>query len=267
MLFMASHVSRRGNVYYFRARVPTHLVELYGRSVVSLSLHTRDPAEARRRARERRVGHGSRWSCADREWPPHHGRGAPVRGKPPHDATPPRAAGRRRRREPRVGARRPARARLGLLASRRDDPDEVNRLPWQGAQNLQRRTALLGLRNVLRCRAGDARQVQVVLEVRDLHLATDVVRRRACNEAEVATQPRLGIVAMRILVAGALGHRVECRDHGRREALGRKPFEGPVGVHDHVVEDRDDPLAVGVQFRPPARPASDRSDRPRTRST
>jgi integrase len=55
MLFMPSHVTRRGDVYYFRARVPSHLVEAFGRSVVSLSLGTRDPVEARRRARERRV--------------------------------------------------------------------------------------------------------------------------------------------------------------------------------------------------------------------
>lgn len=55
MLFMPSHVSRRGDIFYFRARVPTHLVKAFGRSVVSLSLGTRDPAEARRRARERRV--------------------------------------------------------------------------------------------------------------------------------------------------------------------------------------------------------------------
>jgi len=55
MLFMASHVSKRGDIFYFRARVPTHLVRAFGRIVVSLSLHTRDPAEARRRARERRV--------------------------------------------------------------------------------------------------------------------------------------------------------------------------------------------------------------------
>ncbi len=55
MLFMPSHLTQRSGIYYFRARVPTHLVQAFGRSVVSLSLGTRDPAEARRRARERRV--------------------------------------------------------------------------------------------------------------------------------------------------------------------------------------------------------------------
>ncbi|WP_119293439.1 site-specific integrase [Azohydromonas sediminis] len=55
MLFMPSHLTQRAGIFYFRARVPTHLVEAFGRSIVSLSLGTRDPSEARRRARERRV--------------------------------------------------------------------------------------------------------------------------------------------------------------------------------------------------------------------
>lgn len=55
MLFMLSHLTQRSGIFYFRARVRTHLVQAFGRSVVSLSLGTRDPAEARRRVRERRV--------------------------------------------------------------------------------------------------------------------------------------------------------------------------------------------------------------------
>lgn len=56
MLFMASHITKRGGIFYFRARVPTHLVSAYGRAIVSVSLRTHDPATAKTRAREMRVG-------------------------------------------------------------------------------------------------------------------------------------------------------------------------------------------------------------------
>lgn len=52
---MPSNITRRGPVYYFRARVPKEFVEAYGRSHVSLSLHTTDAKVARARARERAV--------------------------------------------------------------------------------------------------------------------------------------------------------------------------------------------------------------------
>lgn len=55
MLFMPSNITRRGNVYYFRARVPRDYVAAYGRSIVSLSLHTSDAKVAVTRARERAV--------------------------------------------------------------------------------------------------------------------------------------------------------------------------------------------------------------------
>lgn len=42
MFFMASHLTSRDGVYYFRARVPSHLVSAYGRSIVSVSLKTKD---------------------------------------------------------------------------------------------------------------------------------------------------------------------------------------------------------------------------------
>lgn len=55
MLFMASNLTCRRGVFYFRARVPTHLVSAYGRSIVSVSLRTRDPSTAKARARLKRV--------------------------------------------------------------------------------------------------------------------------------------------------------------------------------------------------------------------
>lgn len=55
LFFMASHLTCRDGIYYFRARVPSHLVSAYGRSIVSVSLKTRDPQEAKARARARRV--------------------------------------------------------------------------------------------------------------------------------------------------------------------------------------------------------------------
>lgn len=39
---MPSNITRRGSVYYFRARVPKDYVAAYGRNIVSLSLHTSD---------------------------------------------------------------------------------------------------------------------------------------------------------------------------------------------------------------------------------
>ena len=47
---MSNLIKRAGGVYYFRARIPTHLVSAYGRSMVSLSLSTTDKAVARERA-------------------------------------------------------------------------------------------------------------------------------------------------------------------------------------------------------------------------
>lgn len=55
MLFMASNLTCRHGTFYFRARVPTHLVSAYGRSIVSVSLRTRDPSTAKARARLKRV--------------------------------------------------------------------------------------------------------------------------------------------------------------------------------------------------------------------
>jgi integrase len=52
---MASNLLLRGHNYYFRARIPLHLVAEFGRTHVRLSLHTADKDEARRRAREHRV--------------------------------------------------------------------------------------------------------------------------------------------------------------------------------------------------------------------
>ncbi len=53
-LFMASHLTQRAGIFYFRARIPTHLIAAYGRAMVSISLGTRDPKEAKVRARKRR---------------------------------------------------------------------------------------------------------------------------------------------------------------------------------------------------------------------
>ncbi|MEY2890314.1 MAG: hypothetical protein RJA98_222 [Pseudomonadota bacterium] len=55
MVFTASNLTLRGGIYYFRARIPTPLVAAYGREIVSVSLHTTDPAVARLRAREKRL--------------------------------------------------------------------------------------------------------------------------------------------------------------------------------------------------------------------
>lgn len=54
-IYMSTGITVRGGVFYFRARIPTHLISDYGRAIVSVSLRTRDPAEAKRLARERRV--------------------------------------------------------------------------------------------------------------------------------------------------------------------------------------------------------------------
>jgi integrase len=43
-------VTRRGKVFYFRARVPAEFVTAFGRAMVSISLQTDDPVEARLRA-------------------------------------------------------------------------------------------------------------------------------------------------------------------------------------------------------------------------
>ena len=52
---ISSNVTPRGDVYYFRMRVPAHLIEAYGRPMVSVSLHTSDKNTARLRARKRRA--------------------------------------------------------------------------------------------------------------------------------------------------------------------------------------------------------------------
>jgi integrase len=51
---IASNITKRGDVWYFRTRVPKHLVEAFGRTMVSLSLETSDKATAKLRARRRR---------------------------------------------------------------------------------------------------------------------------------------------------------------------------------------------------------------------
>lgn len=55
MLFMASNLTCRQGTDYFRARVPAHLVSAYGRSIVSVSLRTRDPSTVKARASLKRV--------------------------------------------------------------------------------------------------------------------------------------------------------------------------------------------------------------------
>lgn len=52
---VASNIARRGSIWYFRARVPTHLVVPFGRNIVSLSLETSDKNTAKIRARRRRT--------------------------------------------------------------------------------------------------------------------------------------------------------------------------------------------------------------------
>lgn len=51
---VASNLTKRGEVWYFRTRVPSHLVKAFGRAMVSLSLETSDTATAKVRARRRR---------------------------------------------------------------------------------------------------------------------------------------------------------------------------------------------------------------------
>jgi integrase len=51
---IASHLTQRGSIWYFRARVPSHLVKPFGRAIVSLSLETSDRNIAKIRARRRR---------------------------------------------------------------------------------------------------------------------------------------------------------------------------------------------------------------------
>jgi hypothetical protein len=52
---ITSNLTKRGDVYYFRARVPSHLVKPFGRAMVSLSLDTTDKSIAKLRARRRRT--------------------------------------------------------------------------------------------------------------------------------------------------------------------------------------------------------------------
>ena len=51
---IASNLTQRGTVWYFRARVPAHLVAEFGREMVSVSLKTGDLNTAKLRARRRR---------------------------------------------------------------------------------------------------------------------------------------------------------------------------------------------------------------------
>ena len=51
---IASNLTQRGTVWYFRARVPEHLVAEFGRKMVSVSLKTGDLNTAKLRARRRR---------------------------------------------------------------------------------------------------------------------------------------------------------------------------------------------------------------------
>lgn len=55
MLFMPSNITKRGDVFYFRARIPVDLAAAYGRSHVSISLRTQDRATAKARAQEHAV--------------------------------------------------------------------------------------------------------------------------------------------------------------------------------------------------------------------
>ena len=55
MLFMPSNITKRGDIFYFRARIPVDLVAAYGRSHVSISLRTQDRATAKARAQEHAV--------------------------------------------------------------------------------------------------------------------------------------------------------------------------------------------------------------------
>ncbi|MGN6666691.1 MAG: DUF6538 domain-containing protein [Trinickia sp.] len=52
---MTNHLTKRGPVYYFRRKVPTDLVQHFGRTQIMFSLETRDPAEAKRLAAEHTV--------------------------------------------------------------------------------------------------------------------------------------------------------------------------------------------------------------------
>ena len=55
LLYMSTGITCRDGTYYFRARIPTHLVEAFGRPMVSVSLRTRCPQTAKKLARQRRV--------------------------------------------------------------------------------------------------------------------------------------------------------------------------------------------------------------------
>jgi integrase len=55
LLYMSTGITCRDGVFYFRARIPTHLVEAFGRPMVSVSLRTRCPQTAKKLARQRRV--------------------------------------------------------------------------------------------------------------------------------------------------------------------------------------------------------------------
>lgn len=67
LLFMSTGITCRRGVYSFRARVPTHLAEAYGRAMVSVSLGTRDPEQAKRLARARQTDLARRFQQAELE--------------------------------------------------------------------------------------------------------------------------------------------------------------------------------------------------------
>ena len=76
---MPSNIVRRGPIYYFRARIPEHLVERVGRTHVSISLRTSDQADAKRLAREHRVALEQELEALDAKQP-----SAPMRGSVLH---------------------------------------------------------------------------------------------------------------------------------------------------------------------------------------
>ena len=56
-----THAQRRGSIYYYRRRIPAHLVSHYGKAEVIFSLKTRDPKEAARLARVEDVRIDQEW--------------------------------------------------------------------------------------------------------------------------------------------------------------------------------------------------------------
>lgn len=57
-----THVVRRRGIYYYRRRIPEHLISHYGKSEVIFSLSTRDPKEAARLGRLEDVRRDQEWA-------------------------------------------------------------------------------------------------------------------------------------------------------------------------------------------------------------